>query len=56
MEHGLMLLYLSFGIILFISAVTNILLLDKNFNNTYNKILYKSIDTFVVQEMEEKDE
>ncbi|MDE6209535.1 MAG: hypothetical protein K2M73_07680 [Lachnospiraceae bacterium] len=56
MENGLKLLYMSFGIIMFISAVTNILLMDRNFNNTYNKILYKSIDTFVVQEMEEKDE
>lgn len=56
MENGLKMLYISLGIFMFVSAIINILYMDKNINNAYNKILYKSIDTYVIYEMEEKYE
>lgn len=50
MENGFELLYLSFGVILFICAITAFIAMDNSFKNSYRNVLYKSYDSSVIVE------
>lgn len=50
MENGFNMLYVTLGCFIFIAAVSVLLYTENIFNKTYDKVLYSSTDTILVED------